>query len=57
MIKVDENKCIGCGLCANMCGDTFEMNDENISKVISQKDHECAENAASSCPVLAILID
>lgn len=57
MIKVDAKKCIGCGLCANMCSDVFEMNDENISVVIAQKNTDCAKQAAEACPVKAILID
>jgi ferredoxin len=56
MIKVDANKCIGCGLCANMCTDVFKMNSENISEVISQKNIKCAKLAVDACPVKAILI-
>jgi len=57
MIKVEASKCIGCGLCANMCSDVFKMNDENISVVISQKNIDCAKQAEEACPVKAILID
>ncbi len=57
MIKVDKNKCIGCGLCANMCSDVFKMNDQNISELISQKNLSCAREAALACPVKAILIN
>lgn len=56
MIKVDEKKCIGCGLCANMCSQVFKMNDQNKSEVISQKDKNCAKEAAEACPVKAIII-
>ena len=54
MIKVITNKCIGCGLCANMCETVFKMNSQNISEVISEKDIDCAKQAAKSCPVNAI---
>lgn len=54
MIKVITNKCIGCGLCANMCETVFKMNSQNISEVISEKDIDCAKEAAKSCPVNAI---
>lgn len=57
MIKVDNNKCIGCGLCVTMCPKVFKMNDDNKSEVISQDDRDCAVSAVSACPVKAITID
>jgi ferredoxin len=57
MIKVDKNKCIGCGLCVSMCPKTFKMNADNISEPISQVDKDCAKNAAAACPVKAISIN
>lgn len=56
MIKVDQDGCIGCGACVALCPSVFEMNDEGKSVVISQDDVACAENAAASCPVQAIVI-
>ena len=32
--KVDENACIGCGLCENTCPEVFKMNEDNIAEVI-----------------------
>ncbi len=57
MIKVDKNKCIGCGLCASMCPKTFKMNADNISEPISQSDKKCAKKAADVCPVKAISVN
>ena len=54
MIKVDEEKCIGCGLCVSICPQVFEMNDEMKAKVKAQKKIPCVEDAISSCPVEAI---
>ncbi len=51
MISVDQNKCIGCGLCAGMCPEVFQMNADGKSEVIAQADKPCAQNAAASCPV------
>ena len=56
MVKVDKNKCIGCGLCAGMCPDTFIMDSDNKSKVINTEDNDCAKNAEQNCPVNAISI-
>ncbi len=56
-IKVNKETCIGCGSCAALCPETFQMNDEAKSDVISQDDKECAKSAAESCPVQAITVD
>ncbi|HOZ53437.1 MAG TPA: ferredoxin [bacterium] len=56
-IKVDQNKCIGCGMCVNMCPKVFKMNSMGKSEVISQQDVDCARNAANSCPVEAIKVE
>lgn len=56
---VDENLCIGCGLCAQICDAVFEMDDE-LARVMT--DHVPADaeascrQAAESCPVGAIAI-
>lgn len=57
MIKVDQETCIGCGTCAALCPDTFKLNDNGKSEVISQTNLECAKNAAASCPVQAISVE
>jgi len=54
MIKVDQNKCIGCGLCVGMCPDVFKINADGKSEVIVAEDSACAQNAIASCPVNAI---
>ena len=54
MIKVDQNTCIGCGLCAGMCPDIFVMNADGKSEAISQDNVGAAKEAAAACPVNAI---
>ena len=54
MIKVNSEKCIGCGLCVSICPEVFEMNSEGKSKVKKQKDSPCVKEAIESCPVQAI---
>ena len=56
MVKVDKNKCIGCGLCAGMCPETFQMDLDGKSSVIKDEATDCSKNAADSCPVGAISV-
>ena len=54
MVSVDASKCIGCGLCVQVCGEVFEMGENNKAKVKEQKDIPCVKEAKESCPVDAI---
>ncbi len=59
-VRVDENLCTGCGLCADICPEVFEMGDDvSIVKVdnISSELEEKVREAAESCPVEAIIIE
>ena len=53
-VKVSEDLCIGCGACAAICDEVFEINDEGISKVISDNISDDIEDdvkeAIESCP-------
>lgn len=53
-IKIDREKCIGCGLCASLCPEVFEMDDNMKAKVKSKKNLPCVKDAISSCPTEAI---
>ena len=53
-IKINKNKCIGCGLCESLCSSNFKINDNGKATVISQKNTKCVENAIENCPVQAI---
>lgn len=57
MVKVDQNKCVGCGLCAGLCPDTFQMDLNGKSTVINELSTDCAKNAAENCPVEAITLN
>ena len=58
VLKVDQNKCIGCGLCASMCPEVFEMKDDGKAHVKDAKGWESGscdcKSVAESCPVQAI---
>lgn len=59
-VTVDRDACIGCGLCAGICPEVFEMDEENIAKVIAQPNEgteASAREAADSCPVSAISVE
>lgn len=56
-IIIDESLCTGCGLCASMCPDKFEVADDNLAHV-KAGDCDCdMGEVASSCPVEAIKIE
>ncbi len=56
MIKLNQNECIGCGLCASICPETFMMNEDYKAEVLADDNQACAQKAANNCPVKAITI-
>ena len=50
-IKVDKEKCIGCGACAATCPSGFEMKE---SKAVAKGNQPCSKQAQDVCPVSAI---
>jgi ferredoxin len=55
-IAIDSSLCTGCGLCASICPDVFEVGDDNIAKVIGSAADADINEAVSSCPVEAISV-
>lgn len=55
---VDENRCIGCGLCEQLCPDWFRLDQRLVARitgsVINDDVLERVEAAAAYCPVQAI---
>lgn len=49
---VDQDECIGCGLCAEIAPDVFEMDGDKAKAI--KEDGENAEQALEECPVEAI---
>lgn len=55
-IKVDEEKCIGCGACVASCPKTFKLNREGKAVVINPPgdSEDDIKNMIDSCPTQAI---
>lgn len=55
-VKVDENKCIGCGTCAQVCPQSvFEIKDGK-SKVVKEDACVGCRACENSCPTGAITV-
>jgi len=58
--KIDQEKCLGCGTCAAICGDVFRMN-ANGKAEVAEADYavlaEQIEQAKNACPVGAITLE
>jgi ferredoxin len=56
-ITVDPDLCIGCGLCAEICPEVFEIGDDGQAHVIDENEcdqSDCCSEAKDSCPTEAI---
>jgi len=57
-VKVNKEKCLGCGTCANICPEVFEMGEDGKARVKAdadaEKNKEKVSEAISACPVEAI---
>ncbi|MFA7088010.1 MAG: ferredoxin [Patescibacteria group bacterium] len=57
MIKVDQSKCVGCGMCVASCPEIFRMNADGKAEAIKKESNSCSVEAAANCPVGAISVD
>lgn len=59
--KVIENLCIGCGACAALVPDEFEIDDNGTANALNDKVSESNENlvieAKDNCPTSAISVE
>ena len=53
-VKVDKEKCIGCGACEAVCPEGFMMKGDKA--VVKSQKAKCIKEAAESCPVQAIIL-
>lgn len=66
-IKLEREKCIGCGSCQALCPKYFELAEDGKSHIKNSNKQEveemevekieCAESAAETCPVQCIIIE
>lgn len=61
MTKAEVNtNCIGCGLCAEICSEVFELQDDGFAHVkVGEVPSDCldsAKDAEDQCPVNAISV-
>lgn len=55
--KINRSGCIGCGMCAEICQEVFEMADDGLAQVVKEPTRSnihSAHEAAESCPVQVI---
>lgn len=59
-VKVDVKKCLGCGMCINLCPAVFEFKEgkSSVKKNVSiEKNKQCINQVISLCPAQAIKIE
>jgi ferredoxin len=56
MIKVNPEKCIGCGLCAGTSPENFIMGASGKAEAIKEEANPAAREAAKNCPADAISV-
>ncbi|HHT96515.1 MAG TPA: ferredoxin [Clostridiales bacterium] len=58
---VDQDGCIGCGLCADICPEVFLMNDDGLAEAyvdpVPEEFEASAQEAADGCPVSVITVE
>ncbi len=57
-VNVNKDVCIGCGACAAICDEVFEISDDGLSSVkkeeVSAEKEQEVRDAADACPTGAI---
>ncbi len=56
-VKIDQDECIGCGACVELCPDIFAFDDDQNKAFVTSPEEgnqECINEAIASCPVSCI---
>jgi ferredoxin len=57
-VTLDSEKCIGCGLCAQIAPNVFSLDAaRGVAKVIREEGDPAVEQAVKSCPVTCIHVE
>ncbi len=59
-VKVNEELCVGCGLCVSTAPDIFEMKEDKAvtkSETVTPENEEGCRQSKDECPVEAIIIE
>jgi ferredoxin len=61
-VKVNQENCIGCGMCEGVCPEVFQLNDDFVSTVIAEPtEFETHKDkiieAKEGCPTSAIEVE
>lgn len=55
-IVIDQDECIGCESCVEICPDVFEMDEDGEKALVIAEDstEDCVDEAIETCPTEAI---
>lgn len=57
-VKINKDKCLGCGMCVGINSDVFDFDDDGLAKAnndnVNENNKDEVNNAIDSCPVGAI---
>ena len=59
-VRIDEDECIGCESCVEICPSVFTFNDDtDKAEVVDENlgEEECVDEAVASCPSECIYVD